>query len=82
MTRLDRTSLRGVWGTVLLPLDDSDRIDVPRLQAGSPAPKPITSAPAALAAGSAAICSMTLPLTSTLEGAESAAFLPSKMRTF
>ena len=32
MTRLDRTSLRGVWGTVLLPLDDSDRIDVPRLQ--------------------------------------------------
>jgi dihydrodipicolinate synthase/N-acetylneuraminate lyase len=32
MTRLDRTSLRGVWGTVLLPLDDSDRIDVVRLQ--------------------------------------------------
>ena len=23
MTRLDRTSLRGVWGTVLLPLDDA-----------------------------------------------------------
>ena len=32
MTRLDRTSLRGVWGTVLLPLDDADRIDATRLQ--------------------------------------------------
>jgi dihydrodipicolinate synthase/N-acetylneuraminate lyase len=32
MTRLDRTSLRGTWGTVLLPLDDADRIDGGRLQ--------------------------------------------------
>ena len=32
MTALDRTSLRGVWGTVLLPLDAADRIDVGRLR--------------------------------------------------
>jgi dihydrodipicolinate synthase/N-acetylneuraminate lyase len=32
MTGLDRTSLRGVWGTVLLPLDASGQIDVGRLR--------------------------------------------------
>ena len=32
MTRLDRTSLRGVWGTVLLPLDRAGTIDVGRLR--------------------------------------------------
>jgi dihydrodipicolinate synthase/N-acetylneuraminate lyase len=32
MTALDRTSLRGVWGTVLLPLDASGRIDAARLR--------------------------------------------------
>ena len=32
MTALDRKSLRGVWGTVLLPLDASGRIDVGRLR--------------------------------------------------
>ena len=32
MTALDRTSLRGVWGTVLLPLDAAGRIDVGRLR--------------------------------------------------
>jgi dihydrodipicolinate synthase/N-acetylneuraminate lyase len=32
MTALDRASLRGVWGTVLLPLDTSGRIDVRRLR--------------------------------------------------
>jgi dihydrodipicolinate synthase/N-acetylneuraminate lyase len=32
MTALDRTSLRGVWGTVLLPLDASGRIDEGRLR--------------------------------------------------
>jgi dihydrodipicolinate synthase/N-acetylneuraminate lyase len=32
MTRLDRTSLRGVWGTVLLPLDHTGSIDVGRLR--------------------------------------------------
>jgi dihydrodipicolinate synthase/N-acetylneuraminate lyase len=32
MTTLDRTSLRGVWGTVLLPLDAAGRIDVGRLR--------------------------------------------------
>lgn len=32
MTALDRASLRGVWGTVLLPLDASGRIDVRRLR--------------------------------------------------
>ena len=32
MTALDRKSLRGVWGTVLLPLDAADRIDVGRLR--------------------------------------------------
>ena len=29
---LDRKSLRGVWGTVLLPLDSADRIDAGRLR--------------------------------------------------
>jgi dihydrodipicolinate synthase/N-acetylneuraminate lyase len=32
VTALDRTSLRGVWGTVLLPLDAAGRIDVGRLR--------------------------------------------------
>ena len=41
-----------------------------------------TSAPASVAVGLADIRSMMLLLTSTLEGADSAAFLPSKMRTF
>jgi dihydrodipicolinate synthase/N-acetylneuraminate lyase len=32
VTTLDRTTLRGVWGTVLLPLDGAGQIDVGRLR--------------------------------------------------